>query len=332
MTRTLWTLAGLSAIALSALSAAAQDASKPTAPAGPKHTLRYKFKPGETIRWQVEQRMDVATTVNGNTQNAELSTTSVKIWQVKEVAADGAATFENSAEDVEMRQKLTGRAEIHYSSKSDKAPPVGFETVAKSIGVPLSRVVMDPLGKIVKREHLTGANQEGQVALPLPEQPVAVGETWSFPADITVPLPDNMAKQVKTQQQFTLEEVKGDIATIRVTTQILTPIDNPAVETQVVQRETSGKLKFDIAQGRIVSQKLEADKKVYGFSGAASVYHYKNSFTEKLLAGEPKAEAPAEKSADAPKAAAKTPDVSEVPKPEESAPQTAERPNETREF
>ena len=40
------------------------------------------------------------------------------------------------------------------------------------------------------------------------------------------------------------------------------------------------------ARGRIVSQTLDADKKVHGFSGAASLYHYRSHFSEKLLTGE----------------------------------------------
>ena len=36
-----------------------------------KYTLRYKFHPGETIRWEVEHRSNVRTTVSGTTQTAE---------------------------------------------------------------------------------------------------------------------------------------------------------------------------------------------------------------------------------------------------------------------
>ena len=36
-----------------------------------KYTLRYKFQPGETVRWEVEHRSKVRTTVSGTTQNTE---------------------------------------------------------------------------------------------------------------------------------------------------------------------------------------------------------------------------------------------------------------------
>ncbi|MBU4399072.1 MAG: hypothetical protein KKE86_07010, partial [Planctomycetes bacterium] len=33
-----------------------------------KYTLRYQYKPGETIRWRVEHRSKVRATVSGSTQ------------------------------------------------------------------------------------------------------------------------------------------------------------------------------------------------------------------------------------------------------------------------
>jgi hypothetical protein len=309
-------LAGWFVLALLAPPAAAAETPAPSAAASPaKYTLRYKFRPGETIKWQVEQRVEVQTTVSGNTQTAELFTGSMKVWRIKEVAADGSVTLENLAEDVQMRQKLTGRAESRYNSKTDKKPPLGFETVAQSIGVPLSRITLDGRGKVVKRQHLAGANSDsqGQVTLPLPDRPVAVGENWSIPFDLEVPLQGKMIKRIKTLQSFTLESVAGEVATIRVATQILTPIDDPALETQIMQKDTSGVVRFDMAAGRVVGQQMEVDKNIVGFRGAASSCSYRMRFTEKILDAEKKtAEAappkesqakagPAKPAADAPK-------------------------------
>ena len=91
-----------------------------------KYTLRYKFHPGETIRWEVEHRSNVRTTVSGTTQTAETLSISVKAWRVAEVQPDGTATFEHSVEWVDMRQKLTGRDEVRYNSRTDAKPPRGL--------------------------------------------------------------------------------------------------------------------------------------------------------------------------------------------------------------
>src|SRR5487761_720699 len=60
------------------------------------YKLRYKFKPGETVRWEVEHRAKVRTTVSApapsgappadvvasSTQTAETLSTSIKVWKV----------------------------------------------------------------------------------------------------------------------------------------------------------------------------------------------------------------------------------------------------------
>jgi len=277
-------LAGLVLWSLWGWPALADKPSPPSAnPPPAKHTLRYKFRPGETLKWQMEQRLDVETTISGNTLTTEAFTGQVKVWRIKEVAADGSATLENSVEEVDMRQKLSGRAEVRYNSRTDKRAPLGFENVAQSIGVPLSRVQVDAQGKVLKREHLLGSRLHSQLTVLLPDQPVAVGETWTVPGEVAVPTADKMIKKIKTLQTCTLLDVVDGVATIRVATQVLTPIRDPAVEIQTVNLETAGTVRLDIPAGRILAQRMDADKTVFGFSGAASSYRYREQFAEKLL-------------------------------------------------
>jgi hypothetical protein len=259
-----------------------------------KYTLRYKFRPGETVSWDVEHRTNVKTSVSGNAQNAETLSLSVKQWQVKDVRADGAVTFEHSVERVDMRQRLSGCNEVRYNSKTDSKAPAGFENVAKSVGVPLSVVTMDAKGKVLHRERRTANPQaaspandvtnEAAMTIPLPDKPVAVGDTWSVPQDIDVPLEGgNGVKRIKSVQRFVLESVKTGIATICVSTEILTPVTDPAIESQLVQRESAGRVRFDIDAGRIIGQQMDIDKRVVGFRGEASTLHYVNRFSEHLV-------------------------------------------------
>jgi hypothetical protein len=254
-----------------------------------KYTLRYKFQPGETVRWNVEHRTNVRTTVSGTTQTAETLSLSVKQWRVSEVKPDGSVTFEHSVAQVDMRQKLTGRDEVRYNSKTDAKAPGGFEGVAKSVGVPLSVVTMDAKGKVLHRKQCKQSPQgqlptenESAMTIPLPDEAVPVGYMWSFPLDIDVPRESGGVKRVKALQQFTLEDVKTGVATIHVSTEVLTPINDPAIESQLVQREASGRVRFDLDAGRILSQQLDIDKHVVGFRGDASSIHYVNRFSEQL--------------------------------------------------
>ena len=258
-----------------------------------KYTLRYKLQPGEILRWQVVHRALVKTIASGSTQTAEMVSKSIKAWHVKEVKDDGSAVFENMVESVDMRQKLTGRQEIRYNSRTDKEPPPEFAMVAESVGVKLSTITLSPSGEVIhrKKEKVQGAaqNERGEVTITFPEEPIAVGRSWSFPYDITLPTNNGTTKTIRSEQKFTLEGVKTGIATIRVATVILTPIHDPAVEAQLIQHQSSGTVRFDMDAGRVIGQQMDLDKRVVGFIGKhspTSSLHYLTRFTEEFLASE----------------------------------------------
>ena len=167
MARALYCLsAALFALALCATPVSSADEPQ-TAPA--KYTLRYRFHPGETIRWEVMHRKKVDATVSGITQTTETRSKSVKVWQVEDVKPDGTATFKHLVESVDMWHKLSGCEEVRYNSRTDEKPPPGYEHVAQSVGVPLSVVTMDAKGKILKRKReqvKAGAESEGPMTIP----------------------------------------------------------------------------------------------------------------------------------------------------------------------
>jgi hypothetical protein len=287
-----------------------------------KYLLRYKFKRGETLRWEVEHRAEVRTTVSGTTQTAETTTTSVKNWKVTDVDSNGAATFLYSVDSVDMRQKLTGRQEVRFNSKTDKDPPAGFQDAAKSVGVPLTTFTMDPAGKILdRREHVNReATQSTHPSVPLPEEAVPVGHKWSLTYEINATAKDRSIKKVQMRQQMTLDDVKNGIAVISVETQILSPVrQDPTIEAQLVQSESSGKIRFDIDSGRIASLQSDLDKHVVGFQGPTSSLHCTTRFGEKLLPPEEKTAAKPQ-----PVAGPAPPSTKQAPRPQQRP--TTQRP------
>ncbi len=258
------------------------------------YLLRYKFHPGETIRWEVLHQARVRTTVSGTTQVAETVSKSVKAWRVTDVEPDGTATFEHSVESVDMRQKFSDREEVRYNSQTDEKPAPGFEALAQSIGVPLAVVTMNAKGEILRRQRkavrAAAQNKEGQMTLPLPDEAVPVGHTWSLPHTIELPLENGTVKKIKTLQTFKLASVKTGVAAIEMATKILTPIHDPALEAKLIQRESSGTVKLDIDAGRVIGQQTDLDRRVVGFAAnnPASSLHYLTRFTEELLPEQPK--------------------------------------------
>lgn len=261
--------------------AAEKDAKKSSAV-----TLRYQFKPGETLCWEVVHRGKISATVSGTTQDTEMSSRSLKLWRVADVKPDGTSTFEYGVDDVKMRQKLSGAKEVRYNSKTDKKAPGGFEDVAKAVGKTLSKITIDARGKVLKRDRVLKSpfsENKGQLTVPLPEKPVAVGDTWSQPHEVKVPLETGGIKRVQTLQKYRLKSLKTGVATILVETQILTPISEPAIEAKLIQQASRGRIRFDVDAGRILSQQIDLDRRVIGFRGQASSLHYLTSFEEKLI-------------------------------------------------
>ncbi|HTU25698.1 MAG TPA: hypothetical protein VMF30_09890, partial [Pirellulales bacterium] len=210
--------------------AAATDGPNPPAPTpGPhrpsvasgaqadgKFTLAYKFKKGEVIRWEVVHRAVVDTTIQGTNQSAETRSTSIKAWQVTDVTKDGRVTLVHSVESIDMWQKMQGRQEVRYNSRTDDKVPGGYEEIAKAVGVPLTVVTLDPHGKVLKREekHRQTNNSNMPLAIPLPAEPVPVGYSWSEQADVEVILHGGTSKKVPTRQKFVLENVIAGMAII----------------------------------------------------------------------------------------------------------------------
>jgi hypothetical protein len=255
--------------------------------APPQYLLRYKFRAGESLRWNVVNRCQIRTSISGTTQTAETTTGSVKAWRVYEVKPNAQVVFDHMVESVDMRHRLTGRDEVHYNSLTDPVAPKGFEDLARAVRVPLATVTIDAQGKLLDRKQnfvKAAVPGQGEITIQLPEQPVAVGRRWTCLNNLDVPLSDGTTRRFKTIQTFKLQDVKTGVATISMSTQFAAPLQDPAIEAQVLQYESTGTLRFDVDAGQILSRQIDVDKTVVGFRGEASSIHYVARSTEEFLA------------------------------------------------
>ena len=254
-----------------------------------KHLLRYKFKAGEILRYEVDQRSSVRNTMEGTTQEAQTKTVSTKAWKVIDVMPDGEIEFINLVEKVRMQNKLPDRAPMTFDSTSGDDPPPGFEDAARAVGTPLSSVRMMPSGKVVKRtikHRQPAADPHEQITFLLPEKAIAVGESWIQPQEIKVNLSEGGTKTIEARRKHTLKAVKNGIAVINTEFQVLSPT-SPAIDGQLAHRLVKGEVRFDMEKGRIVSQRLNGDERVLGFAGPSSSMHLVTRMEEKILASTP---------------------------------------------
>ncbi|MEN0111625.1 MAG: hypothetical protein AAF805_12970 [Planctomycetota bacterium] len=252
-----------------------------------KHLLRYQFAAGETLRWEVDQRSSVRNTMEKATEEAQTRTTSTKAWKVIDVMPGGEIELINLVERVRMANKLSDRAEVVFDSDSDDTPPPGFEDAARAVGVPLSSIRMSPRGEIVERDvkhHQPAADPHEQIAVLLPEEPIAVGDSWTQPQNIRVRSPEGATQTVTARRKHTLESVSAGVATIATEFQVLSPT-TPPIDGQLAHRMVKGTIRFDIDRGRVLSQRLDVDRRVLGFAGPSSSMHLVTRLEEELKDG-----------------------------------------------
>lgn len=266
--------------------AAADPAADETAAAPESVTLEYRFLPHEKIDMEVSHRAITETTVGATSQSTETATDSTKTWTVVAVNPAGRATLEHSVDDVTMTSRTSDRGQIRWSSRGDEPPPPGYEQVRASLGVPLSRLVVDRSGRVIERHdlrHCPTSSTGDLVVVPLPEGPVAAGAEWTVPQEVVVEVPGGLRKAVRTRLRYRLVAVRDGIATIRVDTTVLTPIDDPRLESRLLERIWDGTIEFDIDRGRVLSRATGIDRRVVGFEGPESSVRYKSSLEETLV-------------------------------------------------
>ena len=262
----------------------------PSTLGGEEFLLRYKFEPGMVISSEVTHLAKTDTKVDSSEQNSHSRTVSQKTWEVTRVE-NGEMTFEYKILEIDMSQRIGADMEIRYSSKSGDEPARQFQAAADSVGKVISTVTIDEQGMIVARSDETNPPNlgMGDITLPVPKKPIAVGATWEVPRELRIRREDSTVKTVRFRELFRLDKVSAGVATIAVRSEMLTPITEPQEEAQVLQQLSNGTIKFDVDAGRMISKELGWDKVVVGFSGAGSVMDYSARLEEQVVKAELKA-------------------------------------------
>lgn len=247
-----------------------------------RYQLRYKFREGDEIRIKVVQLVSMNTKIQGTEESVRSRSEAIKYLKVQSVDELGNITLDHQVERANMWQKISGQDEVRYDSTSDGPVPAQYESLDKRIGKPLTTVKITPSGSMLDRkDHILTYNPGiGLLLPPLPEGEVAIGHKWYMPDQTRVRLKDGRVKTILLRKHYTLEKVENGLATIKQRTQILTPITDAKIKSQVIQRIQHGYLKFDIEAGRLFNSRLELDERVIGFNGPTSHMHYLGRLTE----------------------------------------------------
>lgn len=272
-------LASLSLIVLFAMPvAAAED--------HPTYRLRYQFRPGERLEYEVTHVAKTKTRIRGAEEVSRVHTKSRRHWEIDSVDDEGQIVFHHGLDSVELTQQAGEAEEVRWSSDSGQDPPALFRVVAEQIGGRLATVTIDERGQEIRRELHAGSPSDlgmGSLSIAFPEEAIPVGHSWSIPAETKVRTENNEVKTIKIRQLFSLDRVKTGVATLSVRSEALTPIREESVRAQVIQQLSNGTIRFDIDNGRMLSKQLDWDENVVGFQGPNSLMEYNARFSERLV-------------------------------------------------
>ncbi len=263
-----------------------------------KIRLVYRFIPNQVVRYDVSHEMEITTQFSETTEVARNKSEARKNYRVVGVNADGSGELELMLDWVRMTAKL-GDADVgvEFISDNPQFHSPKFKHILETVGKPQAVIRFSPTGaplQVTANKPLEavqpgagGADASPESYLPLfPAEAVAVGETWKERYDITARTSDKLPIKVEMLRVYQVSKIQDGRAEIDFKTTILTPIHDPTVSAQLIQRETAGKMVFDMAQGLIVSRDVVVDRTVINPFGSKSSMRAVSKYRERLIKAE----------------------------------------------
>lgn len=251
--------------------------------------LRYKFEVGQVVRYEDSLKDNYVIKVGQNTEKQHSHQKSEKNYRVISVNEDGSAELELTFEWVTIDISQNG-AKAKFDSRLDKKPEPLFEPMAAMVGKPRLRLTVSSTGKISNVQPLVNKQKKpGKFTfddLPeLPEKPMKVGGIWKEDISVPVSFPGNpkLKQIIKLQRRYFVRSLKDGIVDISVKTKVLTPLNNPEIELQLIRRQPQGDFQINLKTGLFLSRNLTQDNRVLNFAKGPSQMDFTQVHTEKML-------------------------------------------------
>ncbi len=260
--------------------------------------LRYKFQPGQFLFYEVENTNKMMSRYGEKSEEMVNYTRTWKQLRIVSVDEQGGAMLEPLIERVQMSAKWDDKTPILYDSATDEEPPMQFLAVKKSIGRVQAQFHVDPQGDLVQVtplikddaalvEAAKTKDPRLNFLVVLPKGKIRIGETWKdrFKTEVTVG--KNLKERVEIQRTYELAEVNGTIATIKLKSGPVTPVIDPQIKVQLMQRTPKGTIQFDLGKGVMLSMSTVVDEEVVDAFGQQTSVRATTKSLDKLLPGAP---------------------------------------------
>ncbi len=269
------------------------EAAKPLPGNSALFRLEYKLKRGQILTYDVEQQASITTQKDAFAESTHNKSTTRMHFRVLSVSDAGIAELESYIDRVRMSYHFGKDDPIEFDSDMKGPPPRGFSQIKAAIGSPLARLKVDKWGSLVSiisfRGDTKGDEQDvsddpaRNFLVKLPTEPVSIGAHWTEQIPVKVLITKNLSNTVKLLRKYELLSVENGLATISVKAEILTPVNDPQLLGQLIQRTPQGTIQMDLDQGVIVARTMKTDKTEIGIIGPKSSMRAVSELRETLV-------------------------------------------------
>ncbi len=249
----------------------------------PEYRLVYKFHVNEDVHMPLSTDSRMVVQKGPATVTTTNQSTVERHFHVESVDADGSAIVQLFIDSVKLTYSFNNGTPITYDTNKKDSPPRGFEKVPESVGQH-GKVRFSPQGKVMALADASlqpSIDPSESFLDPLPAKPVHVGDEWFDDIKVPVAISRSLNQKITLRRRYTLESVDGDVATIQLRTVEITPIQEPSIRAQLVQRAPEGKITFGLSRGEITSRDLNCNRTETGIMGEgseiAATTHWKGS-------------------------------------------------------
>jgi hypothetical protein len=258
---------------------------------------RFRWKPGQTLTYSVQQTTTVTeTTIEDGTNKPVTAATKTALaltrrWEVKAVDATGTATLEMTI--TAMRQEIVRPGPLDKEGKPtvdrtvlDSATDEGRQQTAAFLNKPVLTAKVDARGQLIEAKAAAGSADRLRAELPfrltLPEQLPVVGGTWDRAFTIRLDPPHGTGETYDATQTYTLKGDSQGHAVVGVATALKSPPKDPAELPGLLPLLWEGDVYFQKATGRYSGARLAVKKEVPNHQGEGTKFVYESQLTEGL--------------------------------------------------
>ena len=257
------------------------------AQAAPAQTAwRFRWQAGQVLTYRVEQQTRSLEVDAKGKVETKARVRLIKRWQVLAVDKDGIATLRHSLVSLRLENTApSGEVIVFDSADPDKSDPQLREQMAPMIGVPLSTLRVDGLGRLVQvKESKFGPASRYEAELPfliaLPGTEARPGQSWQRAYQITVEPPQGTGEKYQATQTYSCQRVEGVGAYLRLKTELKTLPEALGDQIPLLRLQPEGEAIFDLRAGRLHAARLTVRKELKGHQGAGSSYLFESTYTE----------------------------------------------------